>query len=283
MTVAGLIDSYLKIHARPNLRSAKAMEARFAANVTPFKGAIALTDLHRRDMNTVLDAIVKRGKLTMARIVFQDMRAMFRWAANRGDLNRSPLEGASIPSAEKPRERVLTNVEIATVWNGLPVSLAKSKACQRIIKLCLVTVQRVSEVSGMRVAELDMVKGIWSLPSDRTKNVHPHTVPLSDMAVDLIKEALTDAGESEFVFPVGKGRPLPPMAVARTIGRAHGISEERPNGRFDQPAQLAPRNNHIHRIKKSMPARLLGMNIKTQTRKRLLAHGYLLRHFESHQ
>ena len=232
MTVSGLINSYLKNHARPNLRSAKQMEARFAANVTPFIGAIALADLHRRDMNTVLDAIVEREKPTMARIVFQDMRAMLRWAVGRGDLDRSPLEGTSTPSAEKPRERVLTDEEIVAVWNGLPVSLAKSKACQWIIKLCLVTAQRVGEVAGMRWDEIDLVKGIWALPGARTKNGHPHTVPLSDMAVGLIKEAANAGGQSEFVFPSGDEGHLPPMAVARTIGRARVTSEERPKGRF---------------------------------------------------
>ena len=133
LTVAGLIESYLKNHARPNLRSAKQMEARFAANVTPLIGAVALADLHRREMNTVLDAIVERGKPTMARIVFQDMRAMFRWAVGRGDLDGSPLEGASTPSTEKPRERVLTDQEIAALWNELPTSLPNSKACRWII------------------------------------------------------------------------------------------------------------------------------------------------------
>ena len=232
LTVAGLTDSYMKIYVRPNLRSAKAMETRLAANVTPFIGSIPLADLHRRDVNSVLDAIVERGKLTMARIVFQDMRAMFRWAVGRGDLDRSPLEGVGTPSAEQPRERVLNELEIATVWNGLAVALAKSKACQRIMKLCLVTAQRVGEVSGMRVDELDLIKRSWSLPGARTKNGHPHTVPLSDLAMDLIKEALSDAGDSKFVFPAGDDSFLPPMAVARTIGRAHETSEERPNGRF---------------------------------------------------
>ena len=52
--------------------------------------------------------------------------------------------------------------------------------------------------------------------------------------------------------------------------------------RFDQSAQLVPRNNHIHLIEKSIPARLLGVNIKTQTRKSLLAHGYTLNRFEPH-
>ena len=232
LTVSGLIDSYLKNYVRPNLRSAKAMEARFAANVTPFIGNVALADLHRRDMNTVLDAIVERGKPTMARIVFQDLRAMLRWAVGRGDLDRSPLEGAITPSAEKPRERVLSEEEIALVWNGLPISLAKSKACQWILKLCLVTAPRGGEVSGMRADELDLVKGSWSLPGSRTKNGHPHAVPLSDLAVELIKQAVAAAGDSDFVFPAGDESALPPMAVGRTIGRAHEPSDDRPKGRF---------------------------------------------------
>lgn len=232
MTVSGLIDSYLKNHARPNLRSAKQMEGRFAANVTPRIGSIALSDLHRRDMNTVLDAIVERGKPTMARIVFQDMRAMLRWAVSRGDVDRSPLEGARTPSSEKPRERVLSNDEISKVWNGLPLSLPKSKTCQRIIKLCLITAQRVGEVSGMRVDELDLGRRTWSLPGSRTKNGHPHNIPLSDMAIELIKEAMEAAGESQFVFPTGEVGSLPPMAVARTIGRAQESTDARPEGRF---------------------------------------------------
>jgi integrase len=232
MTVAGLIESYLKIHARPKLRSAKQMEARFTSNVTPYIGSVSRADLHRRHMNSVLDTIVAREKPTMARIVFQDMRAMFRWAVGRGDLERSPLEGANSPSVEKSRERVLTDEEIKTVWNELPASLAKSKTCQRIIKLCLVTAQRVGEVSGMRIKELDLERRTWSLPGARTKNGHSHTVPLSDIAVDLINDAIAAAGVSPFVFPAGNEGPLPPMAVARTIGRAHDTTKEHPKGRF---------------------------------------------------
>jgi integrase len=82
------------------------------------------------------------------------------------------------------------------------------------------------------VDELDLVKGTWALPGSRTKNGHPHTVRLSEMAVGLIEEALTAAGKNQFVFPVSEERPLPPMAVARTIGRAQETSEERPKGRF---------------------------------------------------
>ncbi len=106
----------------------------------------------------------------MARIMFQDMRAMLRWAVRRGDIESNPFEGAASPSVETPRERVLSIEEIKILWNGLPVSVAKSQTCQRIIKLCLVTAQRVGEVAGMRVDELDLASKTWFLHGSRTKN-----------------------------------------------------------------------------------------------------------------
>ena len=84
------------------------------------------------------------------------------------------------------------------------------------MKLCLVTAQRVGEVSGMRRDEIDLAARTWSLPGSRTKNGHPHLVPLSPLAVDLIEEALADAGASAVRVPCGEAS-LAPTAVARTI------------------------------------------------------------------
>jgi integrase len=231
MAVADLIGSYLEKHVRPNLKSARHMELRLAANVTPIIGGIRLADLHRRDINRVLDPIIKRNSPTAARLVFQDLRAMLRWAVQRGDLDRNPIEGMSRPADNGPRERVLSDDEIHTLWTGLPEALAKSVTCQRIICLCLVTGQRVGEIAGMGRDELDLAGRAWSLPGSRTKNGHGHLVPLSDLALTIINEALADAGDSPFVFPCGAGA-LDPHAVARTIGRAHEASKERPLGRF---------------------------------------------------
>ena len=58
MTVADLIKSFLAKHARPNLRSAKEIERRLVKNVLPLIGSIKLADLHRREINRVLDPIV---------------------------------------------------------------------------------------------------------------------------------------------------------------------------------------------------------------------------------
>lgn len=231
MTVADLFQSYLEKHARPALRSASAIERRFRTDVLPVIGGTKLAELHRRDINRVLDPILAREAPIQARVVFQNLRAMLRWAVSRGDLDHSPTEGMRPPSADAPRERVLSDAEIRTLWHGLPVALARSKACQRILKLCLLTAQRVGEVSGMHRDELDLARKIWNLPGTRTKNGHPHAVPLSDAALAIIAEAIADS-TGPFVFPGEDGLALAPAAVSRTIGRANVTSAEKPVSRF---------------------------------------------------
>jgi integrase len=217
MTVHALIDSYLAKHVRPNLRSAAAIKRRFAKNVTPIIGNINLADLHKREINRVVDPILERGKSIEAARCFEDMRAMFRWAVARGDLDHNPMEGMRKPVKAKPRERVLSDAEIAQLWNGLPEALPRSKTVQRIVKLCLLTAQRVGEVSGVTADEIDLRARLWTIPGKRTKNGHKHTVPLSKAAIAVIEEC----DGSTFLFPNDDGEgSLLAHAVAKTITRA---------------------------------------------------------------
>jgi integrase len=202
MTVATLVESYLAKRVRPNLRSAYQVERRLRKNVIPVVGEIRLSELHRRDINRVIDAIVARDCLTEANSVFADLRAMLRWAVKRGDLDRDPVAGMSMPSPPRHRERALSEAEMRALWNALPTALAKSVDCQRIIRLALITGQRVGEISGMTCAELDLPAREWRLSASRTKNKHSHIVPLSDMALGIIDEALADADDPQRLFAI---------------------------------------------------------------------------------
>jgi integrase len=237
MTVVGLIDSWLEKHARPNLRSANEIERRLAKNVTPIIGGVKLAELHRRDMNRVVDPVLARGAPREAGCIFEDFRAVVRWAVKRGDLDRNPFDGMEKPAGSKPRERTLSDEEIRAVWNGLPTVLARSKACQRIIKLCLVTAQRLGEVTGMEPGELDLKAAVWTIPGSRTKNKHRHIVPLSGTAIAIVKEALADTGkDTKWLFPAKDGEgPLPIEVVDKTVKRANDSDEDRPHGRFGMP------------------------------------------------
>ena len=220
MTVAGLVDAFLTDPERAELRSKAEIERRLRKNVTPLIGDVKLGGLRRRDVRNVSDAILRRGKRTEATRVFEDVRAMVRWAVDHEYLDANPLDGMGKPAEPQAQDQRPERQEIRTLWIGLPKSLARSVQCQRIIKLCLITGQRVGEVAGIVPPELDLKAREWRLPGSRTKNAHAHVVPLSDLAVEIIREALADAGKGAPLFPSGEGS-LAPMAVARTILRAN--------------------------------------------------------------
>jgi integrase len=212
VTVATLVASYLAKHVR-HLRSAKEVERRLRKNVLPVIGNVRLADLHRRDVNRVLDQVLERGRPIEANRVFADIRAMLRWALARGDLDRDPVQGMRAPSQERSRDRVLSDDEIRCLWQTLPTALPQSISAQRIVKLCLITAQRVGEVAGMRRSELDLSLRLWSLPGTRTKNGFPHSVPLSNLAISIIEDAIADTSDSSRLFALSS-------VVARLVERA---------------------------------------------------------------
>jgi integrase len=239
MNIAGLIEVYLAAPEKAALRSKAEIERRLRKNVLPMVGEVKLAELRRRDLRNVTDPILRRGRKVEATRVFEDVRGMIRWAVENEYLDANPLDGMRKPAEATSRNRVLSDDEIKTLWHVLPEALARSVQCQRIIMLCLATGQRVGEIAGMRRSELDLQAREWRLPGSRTKNGHAHVVPLSELAIGLIREAMAAAGQCDAIFPCGNGS-LSPVAVARTILRANEIIKRRPLGRF----RIAPWSAH---------------------------------------
>lgn len=234
-TLKALIDSYVEKHVRPRLRRASEIERTFSKNVTPLIGDIRLADLHRRDVNRVIDAIIARDAPVEASRVFAQLRALFRWALARGDIDANPMDGMKRPPAGTARDRTLSDDELRSVFGSLEKALSRSKDCQRILRLCALTGQRVGEISGMAKAELELKTATWTIPAARSKNKTRHTVPLSDDAISVIREALK-GNKTSFVFPSPEGGALPARAVTNTVRRANMADDERPKGRFGIPA-----------------------------------------------
>ena len=105
-TVSDLIENYVARHASTK-RTGPAIARRLRYNVASQIGGIKLSELHRRDITRCLDAIKDRGADIEANRVFEDIRAMVRWARGRGDLDVNLIEGMRKPSETVERDRVL--------------------------------------------------------------------------------------------------------------------------------------------------------------------------------
>ena len=222
--------------------------------ILPLIGDMKAHAIQRHDIGRVLNAAKKatdgrQGHDGERRLthrpnkVHEIVRAVYRWAASEGIVTVDPTFGRKRPiKKEKARERTLTPAEVKTVWAALgraPAAREREvdgrvakrrdgdfpmlKATALTMKLSLVTGQRIGEVSGIRLAELDLndVAPVWTIAGSRTKNGDAHRVPLSKLALALIAEAKALAGDSPWLFPSPKGDgPVDPHAATRALVRA---------------------------------------------------------------
>jgi integrase len=110
--------------------------------------------------------------------------------------------------------------EIRQLWRRLFEAPMAWETTQ-ILRLCLVTAQRVGEVAGARKSEISLSDREWRLPGHRVKNGSAHNVPLSSLALDLFEEAISRSKHAEMIFPsrITK-RAMTPRAVAKAMFRS---------------------------------------------------------------
>ncbi|MEI9409347.1 tyrosine-type recombinase/integrase [Mesorhizobium salmacidum] len=207
-TVADLVENYIG-RRTSNKRSSDEIARRLRKNVTDVIGDVKLAALHRRDITRCIDAVKDRGAHIEANRVFEDVRAMVRWAKGRGDLDDNLVEGMAKPTETIERDRVLSAEEIKIMWVALPDADMR-ESTRRIIRLCLITAQRVGEIVGMRRDELDLEQRLWTIPAARSKNKREHSIPLSKSAIAIIHEQIAavaalddrkDRAPTSFIFP----------------------------------------------------------------------------------
>lgn len=226
-TVADMVDNYVARHASTK-RSGDEIARRLRKNVSEVIGDVKLSELHRRDLTRCIDAVKDRGAHVEANRIFEDMRAMIRWARGRGDLDENLVEGMRRPTETVERDRYLTADEIKTMWATL-ADADMRESTRRIIRLCLVTGQRVGEVAGMDAVELDLDRALWTIPAARSKNKQEHAVPLSAMALAIIRDQIAAVADlctrkgravPSFIFPGPGGRAaVTGAAIAKAVKR----------------------------------------------------------------
>ena len=181
-TVNQLMDEYIEKWAKPRKRTWEEDARMLSKDVIPFLGRRKAKDIKRRDIILLIDEIVNRGSPIAANRTLRIIRKMFSFAVKRGVLDASPCIEIDAPAKENQRERVLTEDEIKMFWFGLD-NAKMSDGTKLVLKLLLVTAQRKGEVTQAEWSEIDLKKGWWTIPKEKSKNERTHRVPLSKMAI----------------------------------------------------------------------------------------------------
>lgn len=196
LTLRQGVEAFITQYAKPRNRSWKEADRILRRELVSRYGERDIRQMTRADVLEAADAAIERGALYQANRIVSNSRKLFNWFIERGMIDHHPLLGIRLPMREHSRDRVLSPDEI-----------------QRLVQACrsqpypfgpytlmlLITAQRRGEVANMRWSEIDYDALTWEIPASRSKNGKPHLVPLSPLAVTILKE-MPRFVDSDLVF-----------------------------------------------------------------------------------
>ena len=182
-TFEALANLYLEKHARVKKRSWKEDRRVIHNELFPAWRAVRATEIRRRDIRTLIEAIAERPAPSMANRIQALIHKMFNFGIAQEIVEFNPCAQLERPARERPRDRVLSDAEIRAFWSVLdhePPDIAAA------FRLRLITAQRGGEVQGMRWVDVDLDDQWWTIPGSVAKNGLAHRVPLSDLTMEVL-------------------------------------------------------------------------------------------------
>jgi integrase len=188
---------------RPRLESWEGFASHLRHIVSPRLGKKLPSEVTKHDIATLSNDIVAGRfgvpSVSNARHMRKAVSGLFNWAAEAGRdyVTASPCINLPKLDPEHPRTRVLSEEEIRIFWHGLDRDdLPWDRKTRLALKFELVTMLRSAELLGAQRSELFDLDGDnprFDVPLKRVKKRRVIQQPLSDLAVEVIREALETA------------------------------------------------------------------------------------------
>ena len=198
-TVSEMLDAFIANHRKPGALWTIESKRKFEKDVKPLIGHIKLPDLNRQHIRAVLKRVADRNAKATVNRTLATIRRALSWAVQEDLIAVNPAAGIVTGIEEQPKDRALTQAEIAAFWHGLD-DAPMGERSKLALRLVLLTGQRPGEVCGILKSELDLDVKTWTLPMGRTKNRKLHVVPLHQLAVTMLQQAMALDPESPFAF-----------------------------------------------------------------------------------
>jgi integrase len=260
----------------PSERKGREVERDIRREFLPAWGKLPITDITPQDVREVIKAVRDRGAPYQAHNLLTTARRLFAWAIDQQayGLESSPcdrLKPKAIIGKKLFRTRILDDDELRAFWRatrrlGYPYS--------ELFRMLALTGQRKSEVAEARWSEFNLDKKLWVIPAARMKADAPHSVPLSDDLIAILK-SLPRFKKGDHLFSTSFGaKPVNGFSKAkerldkRMLCSWRALARVRGDDR--RKAQIEPWV--IHDIRRTMRTGLSALPIPDLIRELVIAH-----------
>ena len=192
VTLGAVVPKYLA-HVEGRQRAGHHADVKryFDRHWSPLAG-LALSSIDRqRVANRLLELARDNGPFAANR-ARAALSAFYSWAIGEGLAQANPVAGTNKPAEETPRDRFLSDAEVALVWRCVGPGDYGA-----ILRLLILSACRREEVAAMAWSELE--DSTWIVPGVRTKNGLPHELPLPPAALAILA-GVARRDERDLVF-----------------------------------------------------------------------------------
>jgi integrase len=257
VTVGSMVDRYLTERAAKRLkpRSFEEVERHLKKHWSPLAD-VPIRQVTRSDVAAQLGRIAKDSGPFASNRARAALSAFFSWAIGEGLVDATPVLGTNKATEEVSRDRVLSSEELAAIWNH-----AGAGDYGAIVRLLILTGQRREEVGGMLWSEIDLDKRVWRIDAERTKNGLAHDVPLSSLAVEILRRR--ERSDRALVFGSREG-PFQGWSNAKSALDKRVLGKLR-----DQGTQKPWR---LHDIRRTVATRMADLGVQPHVIEAVLNH-----------
>jgi len=173
-TFDALVDAYLE-YQQAAVRPATLVElTRYLKVHAHSLHQKPVTMITTATIQKLLDDVRKNTGKVSANRLRSTLSAAFAWGIPREYAASNPVTHTE-KEKENSRERKLDDAELKAIWSALG-----DDAFGQVVKLLILTGQRLSEIAELKWSEIDFNRGVIQLPASRTKNRRNHTFPMSE-------------------------------------------------------------------------------------------------------
>ncbi len=176
--------------------------------IRPVLGEQAIKDVGKPDFIRLVDQIQDTGVKQEHTKILKLCRQIWEFAQERGYIESNPVP--RLKAATKSRSRYLSGQEISLLWNDADC-LSDGRHCPfnhshtLAWKLLVLTGQRINSLLQSKVKHFNLDTGVWVIPAELMKSQNDetgqaHTVHLSPLALNLVKEALRGLRGNDYLF-----------------------------------------------------------------------------------
>jgi integrase len=207
-TVAKLADEYFERTILHRWKHPNIVRSRIENNIKLHIGHMKAEDVRPRDIDAMIQSVVKRGAPTVANDVLRWIKRIFDFGIKRQIVEINPASAFNPSDAggkEEARDRWLTREEITRLFQAMR-DKAGAFTVENVhaVRLLLLLAVRKEELIAAQWSEFDLERAIWHLQEERTKTSASIDIPLPAVAVVTLRELFRLAGGSSYVFPARK-------------------------------------------------------------------------------